>query len=283
MTAATPTAATIVERVGELPTLPAIYARLAELTSQPDTSADDIEQIIEKDPALAAKLLKLVNSAFYGLPVEVRTIHRAVMIIGFKALSQLALSASVLNLFPERDGETFDYRAFWTHSIGVALVARHILMDHDGAAPEEAFLAGLVHDLGLLVHARQLPEEFERILARAEAENVHLHEAERAVLGFDHAATGHALVSQWRLPGDLASVVADHHAPGRNGDPALLTSAVHVACVLCAAAGVGREGVDLVPPLSEGAWQTAGFSARRLGGLLDDVQEEIDLFLEMIG
>ena len=89
----------IVEKVGELPTLPAIYSRIAELTSNPETGAADLERVIEKDQALAGKLLKLVNSAFYGFPVEIRTISRAVMIVGFQALSQLALSTSVLTLW----------------------------------------------------------------------------------------------------------------------------------------------------------------------------------------
>jgi hypothetical protein len=127
----------IVERVGELPTLPAIYAKIAEMATQPDTSADDLERIIAHDQALAGKLLKLVNSAFYGFPVEIRTIDRAVMIVGFQALAQLALSASVLNLIPVPDSEEeeFDYKAFWTHSIGVAVTSRRLVMEVGGAPP----------------------------------------------------------------------------------------------------------------------------------------------------
>lgn len=272
----------VVERIGELPTLPAIYARIAELTSSPDTSAQDLERVIEKDQALSGKLLKLVNSAFYGFPVEIRTISRAVMIVGFKALSQLALSASVVNLFPEGENEDLDYQGFWAHAIGVAVTSRRIAMVRGGIPPEEAFLSGLIHELGILVHARHLAAEFSRILKTARSRDLVLYEAERDVLGFDHADTGHALVCHWRLPKPLAESVANHHLPSRTRPMSEITATVHVACVLCAGAGIGREGVDLVPPLDHNAWETVGLTPPRIAGILDGVEAEISLFLELI-
>jgi putative nucleotidyltransferase with HDIG domain len=280
---ATPHPCRIVERIGELPTLPAIYARLAELTSSPDTSAEDLERVIEKDQALAGNLLKLVNSAFYGFPVEIRTISRAVMIVGFRALTQLALSASVLNMFRDDDHEDLDYPAFWAHAIGVAVTSRRLAMIRGGCPPEEAFLGGLLHDIGILVHARHLETEFSEFLGLARRRDLRVYEAEREVLGFDHADTGHALVTEWRLPKVLADAVFAHHEPSRALPVGEITAIVHVACVLCSGAGIGREGVDLVPPLDHAAWDAVGLSPARVSGLLEGVEAEIALFREMIG
>jgi HD-like signal output (HDOD) protein len=272
----------IIGKVGELPTLPEIYSRIAELTSDPDTGAKDLERVIENDQALASKLLKLVNSAFFGFPSEIRTISRAVMIVGFKALSQLAMSASVLNLFPKGDQEVLDFKGFWRHSIGVAVMSRHIAIEEQSCAPEEIFLSGLLHDIGILVLSGYLPDEFSEAVGLAKNHGLHLHEAERKVLGFDHTDTGNALAVEWRLPMDLAEAVANHHVPTRAGPPTVSTSIVHVACALCTAAGVGCEGVDVVPPISRLAWEATGMTPTKIGGILEGVDDEIALFMEMI-
>jgi HD-like signal output (HDOD) protein len=274
--------AEIIARIGELPTLPEIYSRISELTSDPETGAKDLERVIENDPALASKLLKLVNSAFFGFPSEIRTISRAVMIVGFKALSQLAMSASVLNLFPKGDAEILDFKAFWRHSIGVAVMSRHIAIEEESCAPEEAFLTGLLHDIGILVLAGYLPDEFSEAVTLAKKSGLHLFEAERRLLGFDHADTGHALAVEWRLPAALAEAVANHHVPTRAGPPVVSTSIVHVACALCTASGVGCEGVDVVPPVSKAAWEATGMTPAKIDGILEGVEEEIALFMEMI-
>jgi HD-like signal output (HDOD) protein len=272
----------IIARTGDLPTLPAIYARIAELTADPETGARDLEKVIENDQALASKLLKLVNSAFFGFPVEIRTIGRAVMIVGFRALSQLAMSASVLDLFPEGDEEVLDYQAFWAHSIGSAILARRISKTREIGAPEELFLAGLLHDLGVLVHARHLTEEFPGILRDARAHDRFLFESERDVLGFDHAATGQVLALDWRLPNAIAESVAGHHRPSRAGTVEPATAVIHVACVLASGAGLGHEGVDLVPPLDRAAWDIVGLSPAQVPDLLEGVEDETGLFLEMM-
>ncbi len=272
----------IIARTGELPTLPAIYARIAELTADPDTGARDIEEVIENDQALAGKLLRLVNSAFFGFPVEIKTISRAVMIVGFKALSQLAMSASVLNMFPEGDEEVLDYKAFWAHSIGTAILARRISQQQEVGAPEELFLAGLLHDIGALVLARHLDEEFPEVLRETRENDLFLYEAERKVLGFDHAATGYVLAGEWRLPTVIAECVGGHHRPTRAGNVEQPTAVIHVACVLAAAAGIGYEGVDLVPPLDRPAWDLVGLSPTQLSGLLEGIEDEISLFMEMM-
>ena len=119
-------------------------------------------------------------------------------------------------------------------------------------------------------------------MALAKAQGLHLHEAERRVLGFDHADTGNALAVEWRLPMDLAEAVGNHHVPARAGPPTVSTSIVHVACALCTGAGVGCEGVDVVPPISRVAWEATGMTPAKIDGILEGVDEEIALFMEMI-
>jgi len=272
----------IIARTGELPTLPAIYARIAELTADPDTGAKDIEEVIENDQALAGKLLKLVNSAFFGFPVEIKTISRAVMIVGFKALSQLAMSASVLNMFPEGDAAALDYKALWPPAIGTAILARRIAQQQEVGAPEELFLAGLLHDIGALVLARHLQDEFPEVLRETRDNDLFLYEAEKKVLGFDHAATGYVLAQEWRLPTVIADCVSGHHRPTRAGNVEQATAVIHVACVLASGAGIGYEGIDLVPPLDRPAWDLVGLSPTQIPGLLEGIEDEISLFLEMM-
>ncbi len=268
--------------LGDLPTLPAIHTQIVELSSSDTTSASDLQKVIEVDPVLATKLLKLVNSAFYGFPVEIATIERAVMIIGFKGVVQLALSTAFVDLFADEDESGFDYEDFWKHSIATAVAARRISKAVDAASPEEMLLAGLIHDLGALVLAQKIPTEFGRALSLAKDSGRHLFDAERETLGFDHADTGRALVTLWRLPEQLARAVGDHHNPGRRGQPTLESSIVHVAEIVAAGTGIGCEGDGFVPPLQEAAWDAVGLTLRDLTGIVDGLEDESAMLLEMI-
>jgi len=276
------TAETIVQRVGDLPTLPAIHAQIVALGNSASAEAADLQRVIEVDPVLASKLIGLVNSAFYGLSVEIVSIERAVMILGFKGVVQLALSTALVDLFVDEGDGGFDYAAFWDHSIATAVAARRIAKASSHAGPEEALLAGLVHDLGRLVNARALPDESREAATQARDEGRHLFLIERSRLGFDHADTGRALVSDWGLPAAVTAAVGDHHEPSREGTPAPMTAVVHLAEIVAAAAGIGDEGDGFVPPLDPRAWDTLGLTLRDLGPLLDGLDAESALLREMI-
>jgi putative nucleotidyltransferase with HDIG domain len=245
---------TLLSRVRTFPTLPVIVDRINELVQQPDTTARDIEAVVMTDQTMTARLLRLVNSPFYGFPQKVTTISRAVGLLGFEALRNLAFSTSVIQMFGSDGAGAFDPAAFWKHSIGVAIAAKEIARRLGDKQVEEFFVAGLMHDVGKLVHHEFIPDEFECACILAIEHNILLRDAEQEVLKFTHDRTAGILLKHWRLPQRLITMVTDHHEPGRTSQHAREAAAIHLADILCRAKGLGFGGDNKIPRLKREAW-----------------------------
>ncbi|MCA9782949.1 MAG: HDOD domain-containing protein [Calditrichaeota bacterium] len=221
---------TIIQGILELPSLPTVVAKIVELVDNPKTNARTLARLISSDPALTARILKLANSAYYGFPRRIGTINLAIVVLGFNSVRDLAVSASIvdrLNLDPT--SQRFDMSRFWDHSLGVAIAARMLLKLGSARVVGEAFVAGLLHDIGRLVIVRYMPREFGEISALVESEGLELWEAERQVLKMDHAQIGGLLCRYWHLPENLCEAINWHHNPMGQEKPELLTALVHVA------------------------------------------------------
>ena len=219
-----------VRNIRHIATLPEVTVRIIELVEDPDSSARDLHSMISSDLALTARMLKVVNSAFYGLPRQIASINRAVSLLGLNAVKNIAVAASLAKLF--RDGELgphFDARDLWLHSCVTASTARIIAKSNRKNSVDEAFLAGLVHDVGVLVELQHDRATFAEAVKRSAAGR-DLRECERECLGNDHEGFGAALCEYWKFPSSLVWVAGHHHdpvsVPAANRD---LPMIVHVA------------------------------------------------------
>ncbi len=202
----------VMERVESLPTLPVVALRVGELVNDPNASASMIAEVMRADPSLSAKVLQLVNSAYFSIPGGVTNVQRAISFIGFNTLHQLVLSVSVLGVLKTPRGSNFDARGLWLHSLGVAtcsrVIARHIKYRDDG----ECFTAGLLHDVGKIALAIAAPDEFGQALDDACVNGKLMSEAERSAGLPSHSRVGSRLARKWRFPAELLTPIEHHHS-----------------------------------------------------------------------
>ena len=202
-----------VRNISHIATLPEVTVKIIELVEDPASSARDLHAMISTDPALTARMLKVVNSAFYGLPRQIASINRAVSLLGLNAVKNIAVAASLAKLFRGGDiGPEFNAHELWLHSCVTASTARIIAQGNRRNAVDEAFLAGLVHDVGILVELQHDRARFAEAIALASAGR-DLRECEREVLGEDHETFGSALCEHWKFPSSLVWVAGHHHDP----------------------------------------------------------------------
>jgi HD-like signal output (HDOD) protein len=208
-----------VKQISHIATLPEVTLGIIELVENPNSSAQDLNALIGRDPALSARVLKVVNSAFYGLPRQIGSINRAISLLGLNAVKNIAIAASLAKLF--RGGalcDRFDAKDLWTHSVAVATAARLIAKECRKGSGDEAFLAGLMHDIGIMVELQsdraKLAQVFNDMQFDAEGNAlIDFRMVERAAFGADHGEFGEALCDQWKFPRSLALACGSHHDP----------------------------------------------------------------------
>jgi len=203
-------------RLGEVASLPEVATRILEVVEDANATAHDMHQIIKSDPALAAKVLKVVNSAFYGVPSQIASLERAIVMLGLSAVKNIALAASLSRLFrAEAISEHFAARDLWRHSIAVAVAARLIAVTGQRAPADEVFVAGLVHDLGLIALRQLYPQKTRTLVDQAMNRPAQFAALETELIGISHALIGAELATRWRFPPVLRSALAFHHHPHR--------------------------------------------------------------------
>jgi len=249
----------VINGIQELPTLPLLAQKLQEVMEDPLSSAEDAARIIEADQSLAAKVLSLVNSAYYGLPREITKISQAVPLLGFRATSQIALGISVINLFNEKGVKKFDREGLWRHSIACAICAQMIAKKAGYSRPEDCFSGGLLHDIGKLVLDQFLHEELALILSETEKGEISFLDAERSHLGIDHAVIGEWLARKWKLPLPVVVSIRHHHEPveqreGFSMSQDCVVDIVRLADTICRNQGVGWNGDRWVPEIAPELW-----------------------------
>jgi putative nucleotidyltransferase with HDIG domain len=255
----------IVNRIHNLPTPPTVFAQVNKVINNPSTSAYQIGAIIAEDPALSAKILKLTNSAFYGLSRTVTSVKQAIVILGLDVVKSLVLSASVFETFSKRNSvDRVFLDNFWRHSLLVAFMSRIISRTKNFPSfleAEESFSAGLLHDIGKLVILTHLPDEFVKIKQAKDGKpDVAISIIEEEVLGFDHAAVGGYLCQKWNLPEHLNQSIQNHHNPQENLEN-LSTQIIHISDYLAwksQEAEFNTDGYSKTIPICEQSWSMLG-------------------------
>lgn len=252
----------VLAKIHNLPSLPDVVMELLTRMSQDDVNIDAVAKKIAQDQALAARVLRLANSSFYGLAKQVSSIQEAITILGFRTVRSLATTAALMGSFRGQGAASFDVTPFWRHAIAAAECAR-ALASHLYINPELAYTAGLLHDLGRLVLVTQFEDSYEATMRYRAQHDCKLLEAEQIVLGIDHARVGEVLMQHWKFPEAMQQALAHHHSPLVGHDP-LLTLIVIAADAMVHALDLSGDEDDLVPTVPVGLWTQLGLNERTL-------------------
>ncbi|MCH7719617.1 MAG: HDOD domain-containing protein [Planctomycetes bacterium] len=264
--------------VGELSTLPEVTVRIIEIVEDSRSTARDLHEIIKHDPALSAKVLKVVNSAFYGLPGQVASVDRAIILLGLSAIKNIAIAASIARLFKGGQlSDEFSAKDLWKHSVAVGVCAR-LISKASGtvAGRDEIFLAGLIHDLGLLVERQAFSKQLAEVIERTKAGEGSFIEMENLVIGADHQGFGEALTTKWKFPRHLRATIGFHHNPDAlSQELRKLGCLIRAADIICCSEQIGfyltAAGEELTPELIE----TAGITQADVDVIRGQLAEEV--------
>lgn len=248
--------------VDEMPAFPKSVQKILDLTRDVDCTPKDLVQVIDKDPVLTVKILKVVNSAYYSLPKQVTSINHAVVFMGFNTIKNLALGIAAIGMLPKSNAAGFDVQQYLLHSLATAGIAKQLANTLDNADPMDCFIAGLLHDFGKVVFAQFMPDEFRQALEHSQRDGSSLHLALQQTIGADHALVGAMLVEKWRFAPPLVETIRNQHGSE-------LKDTDMIACVFAANQiskklqfGFGGNAcIEALPPAM----------ARRLGGDLDTI------------
>jgi HD-like signal output (HDOD) protein len=210
-----PVAEQAIATVGEIATLPEVTVRIIEVVEDPEGTAKELHEIIKRDMALSTRVLKVVNSAFYGLPGQIANLDRAIVLLGLSAVKNIAIAASMARMFRGRqDPDLFDAKELWKHSVAVAVAAKNIdQIAGNIVGSDKMFLAGLIHDVGLVVERQAHPRELADVVRRCRAGEKTFSELEAEIVGATHQEFGLALTTKWKFPEHLRCAVGFHHNP----------------------------------------------------------------------
>lgn len=256
----------------ELASLPEVVMRTIDLLNDPKTSAAEIGKVLAEDPALTARLLKIVNSPFYGFPSRIDTVSRAITVIGTLELLDLILATSVIKAFRGIPTHLVDMDSFWEHSLYTGVVARILAGRMRAPNTERYFIAGLLHDIGALALYKKIPDIAAVALRRAREEIAPLHIIEQELLGFDHGEVGGELMRAWHLPETLVEAIRFHHTPQLAERHRLESALVHLADVIACAVHDPATEYGRVPPMESSAWELTGLQVQ----IMESVIAEAD-------
>lgn len=251
-----------VSAVDAMPAFPKSVQKILELTRDVNCTPKDLIQVIDKDPVVTVKILKVVNSAYYRLPKQITSVNHAVVYLGFNTVKNLALGIAAISMLPRHNEAGFDVDEYLLHSLSTAGIAKQLALRLDDADPMDCFIAGLLHDFGKVVFAQFMPQEFRQALAISRANGSSLHLALRQSAGADHAAVGALLAQKWHFAADLVDAIAQQYETNQRNTA--LLACVFTANQISKKLKFGYGGNPCIHQLPTQIMQ-------RMGGTLDDM------------
>ncbi len=280
-----PDLASVVSKIDNISTLPQILKKILNVTANPKSAAADLEEILKSDSAMTGKIIRVANSSYYGLSQKILTVKRAVVFLGFKTVKNLAIAASVCDLFKSYEQiNDFTREELWKHSVVVALCSRSICLRAGLDIGDDVFTSGIMHDIGIVIEDQYMNNDFARVLQSPELDASGMIEIERSVFGFDHAALGESVAQSWKIPDEITKVIAYHHKPRavplKYRIPA---SIVYLADLLTAAL---KMGYIIKSRLNKDdlnfAMDAIGFSSADMAVVVEELPAEINKARELI-
>lgn len=280
----------VVSNVRNLPTPPIVFHQIQKVISNPNVNATQVASILAEDPAMSVKVLRLTNSAFYGLTREVESVKQAVVIVGFEAIKNLVLSASVLDMFKGKNIDQEYQERFWRHSLSTAFGCRLLartLRSRGVVDPDSAFSAGLLHDVGKMVISCFLDEEYRKFKAERDSDQHSLdYVIEERLLGYTHAQIGGFLGTQWKIPHKLTDAIVFHHQPQLSQEESPLAHIVYMANHLAKKAFYDESEAYLIGELDPAVMSYLSVSDDQLAALSGALREEYvraETFMQLAG
>ena len=269
--------------VDQLPTLPVIYTKISELLRAPNSTVQKVSEVIAEDQAMAAKVLRMVNSSFYGFPKRIGSLQRAVVILGFNEIKSLVLATGVLQMFGKFKTEHgFDMDKLWEHSIGCAVASRVVAEAAQLSNVEDVFAGGLMHDIGKVIHAVNLPKQFVKVIHDVQETGRTMIESEDEILGFNHTETGRALAEKWDFAEITIEMIANHHISNGSDKLGKEVAAVHLGNTLCSALGLGSGGEKHLPMANQKAWEVLELKLSQLELIMGKIGKVFENLLCLI-
>lgn len=280
----------VVSNIRNLPTPPIVFHQIQKVINDPKVSAGQIAKILQEDPAMSVKVLKLTNSAFYGLQREIESVKQAVIIVGLEAIKNLVLSASVLDMFKGKDVDQDFQETFWRHSLAVGFGARLLARTARARGildPDTAFSGGLLHDIGKVILCCFLPKEQAQFKVERQADRESpTFLVEERVLGYNHAQIGAILAEQWKLPSRLRDAIAFHHRPLSCQSEEVIPYMIHIANFVAKKTFYDPGDRYLIGNLEDGVLEYLQLTEADLESLADALREEYlkaETFMQMAG
>lgn len=265
--------------VGDLPSVPGLASQVLKVVEDPSACAEDLRAVIEGDPAVAARILRAANSSLYSFSRRIETLQHAISLLGFRSVSNIVLAVALKEVF-RHFGLT--EKLLWEHATAAGAVAMR-LARYPGidVGHEEAFTAGLLHDLGKIAFHNTSRRKYSEVFARVDEEGISFVEAEREAFGFDHAALGAEVAAAWKLPKILETAIRHHHEPGMldklDDRERRLTALVTVTTACCTRLGAGRRSpVDTLEVESLPAWAALDLGEDDVEPVLAQAAEEVE-------
>ncbi|MCX8127641.1 MAG: HDOD domain-containing protein [Synergistetes bacterium] len=266
----------ILSKLRDLPTLPEVAAKVMEIANNPRSSAADMAKVISQDQALTAKILKLVNSAYYGFPRKISTITQAIVILGFRTVRDLVLNISISDMFNSKNVGGLNAESLWLHNLGVAITAKILAKRIGYDPPEEAFTCGLLHDLGKLVFIKLFPQEYEKVATIARDGDKWIRDVEEAIFEIDHSVVGKWVADYWKFPHQLVQAIQMHHQPNLDNEYPELTSIIHGADILTRIKKIGSGGDNQIPSFRKEAWMILKLKPQDLNDIYNEIEKDIE-------
>jgi len=272
----------IIMSTRDLPAMPQVASKVLELSSDPNTSAAQLQQVIADDQAMTARILKIANSAMYSCSRKIKTLTEAIVMLGFNSIRSLVVTSAARNLYNTRKSRSgLKERLLWEHSIGAGFACRLMAQKHAPALTEEAFLAGLMHDIGKLVLNIRIPEQFDEIVQVVYNENRSFHMTELEHFGFSHAEVGALLVNKWKLSPVLEDVIRNHHNPESVSPDNPLLLYLDLSNKLCHKLGIGFSDEPDLDLYNSQANQILGLSETAFDEVISQLQETLETEMEI--
>lgn len=259
----------IIARLDQLPSLPTVYQRAREILDDPEGPLEAVAQVIASDSAMTLRLLRVANSALYGLPTKVASVPQALTIIGAAETHSLILATALLSVFHQLPLGAVSMRSFWEHSIASAVAARTIARRAGLGSPERFYLAGLLHDIGRLPLFILEPQTMGVVLQAHRERQGHLWELERQLFATTHAEIGAALMERWQIPGVFRDCARLHHDPCQARHTAQEIAVTHLADLIVNSQRIGTSGTRWVPVLDDCAWRDTGLDVADLPAIVE--------------
>jgi putative nucleotidyltransferase with HDIG domain len=277
----------LVDGIVHLVSLPDVCVKVNRLVDSPGYSAVGVGRIVAHDTDLSARILRLVNSSYFGLRAPVDTISRAIAVVGTNELRNLVMATTAARVFTGIPADLVDMARFWRYSVMTGLIAKELALRCSVLHSERLFVMGMLHDIGRLVIYLTLPDQSRDILLITGGDDNLLAETEKDVLGFTHMDVGAELLRNWRLPDGLVSVVGAHHEPFKAGDYQFDAALIHVAIALTHGEMSGLSFDEVISPISPSIWDFTGLSVEDLESVIKvapvKAAEVIDLIYKPVG